>query len=101
MLQGLMHHIVLQQRVTLDCALLSHLQDCLLTPYTEDMHNHIEHTRSTNYFETYIRSIAACSGFHACFSFVCIYMSVCLYVMFECTRTPLRVYIWNVLFIHI
>ena len=35
MLQGLMHHIVLQQRVTLDCALLSHLQDCLLTPHTE------------------------------------------------------------------
>ena len=31
MLQGLMHHIVLQQRVTLHCALLSHLQDCLLT----------------------------------------------------------------------
>ena len=45
MLQGLMHHIVLQQRVTLDCALLSHLQDYLITPYTEDMHNHIEHTR--------------------------------------------------------
>ena len=40
MLQGLMHHIVLQQRVTLDCALLSHLQDCLLTPYTEDMHTY-------------------------------------------------------------
>ena len=75
MLQGLMHHIVLQQRVTLDCALLCHLQDCLLTPYSEDMHNHIEHTHSTK-FETYICSIAVCSGFHACF--VCIFMSVCL-----------------------
>ena len=84
MLQGLMHHIVLQQRVTLDCALLSHLQDCLLTPYTEDMHNHIEHTRSTK-FETYICSIAVCSGFHACF--VCIFMSVCLCV--ECTTENL------------
>ena len=31
MLQGLMHHIVLQQRVTVDCVLLSHLQDDLLT----------------------------------------------------------------------
>ena len=31
MLQGLMHHIVLQQRVTVDCVLLSHLQDGLLT----------------------------------------------------------------------
>ena len=30
MLQGLMHHIVLQQRVTVDCV-LSHLQDGLLT----------------------------------------------------------------------
>ena len=31
MLQGLMHHIVLQQRVTVDCVLFSHLQDGLLT----------------------------------------------------------------------
>ena len=49
MLQGLMHHIVLQQRVTLDWALLFHLQDCLLTPYTEDMHNHTEHTRFSEF----------------------------------------------------
>ena len=36
----LMHHIVLQQRVTLDCVLLSHLQDCSLTQHRR----HTEHT---------------------------------------------------------
>ena len=55
MLQGLIHHIVLQQRVTLDCALLSHLQDCLLTPYTEDTHT--EHTCSNELLY---------GSFHAC-----------------------------------
>ena len=67
MLQGLMDHIVLQQRVTLDCALLSHLQDCMLDHSIHRRYAQSEHTRSMSYFETYIRSIAACSGFHACF----------------------------------
>ena len=86
MLQGLMDHIVLQQRVTLDCVLLS-----LAGLLAHSVHRRYARTYRTYSFQRVsvrgICSTAVCIGFH---SFVCTYMTVCLYVTFECSTENLQ-----------
>ena len=75
MMQGLVHYIVLQQRVTLDCA-LNFLSLAGLLPHTT--HRRYEHTHNILVLEIYAVLLHVVALMHVLFFCICIHMTVSL-----------------------